>query len=428
MADYLRRFMLCFLILSSAAFGQFEWVAQNSGTTETLYGVFFLSGDAGYVCGAGGTVLKTIDGSGEWQDVSPLNPPADWQGIHFFSANEGIIAGSSGAMLRTTDGGATWSPVSSGVADDLYGVSFAGDHGICGGASQTLLYSTDRGLTWQIAQTGFFGGGFRGVRMLSPEIGFAGGENSIFQPLAAGTTNGGATWTFTAFYLGNNEGRLHGIDYTDMLRGYAAAATWNGQGAIARTSDGGQTWSSQFFSTPLYAIFFPVSGASLVGYAGGEGGMILRTFDAGQSWLPENSGTAQAIHGLHFFDLENGYAVGAGGTILKRQLMVALPNEPETPPIADVLLLAECYPNPFNPAVTIRYQLREGHHVKLTIFNLQGQPLRQLRNAFHPAGQHTVQWDGRDRQGREAASGVYFYRLQLDHGPVTVGGKMILLR
>lgn len=428
MAVHLRRFILYFLTVSSAAFGQFEWVPQSSGTPQTLYGVFFLSGDAGYVCGAGGIVLKTTDGGSGWQDVSPLNPPADWQGIHFFSADEGIIAGSGGAMLRTTDGGASWSPASSGVSDNLYGVSFAGDNGICGGAGQTLLYSTDRGHSWQVSQTGFFGGGFRGVRMLSPEIGFAGGENSIFQPLAAATVDGGTTWTFTPFYLGNNEGRLYGIDYTDAFRGYAAAATWNGEGAIALTTDGGQTWSSQFFPAPLYAVFFPISGASQVGYAGGEGGTILRTNDAGQSWLPETSGTAQAIYGLYFFDLENGYAVGDGGTILKRQLMVALPNDPDSPLTADAPVLAECYPNPFNPAITIRYRLREGQHVNLAVFNLRGQLLRELQNGFSHAGWHTAQWDGRDQQGRNVASGVYFYRLQLDHGPVTAGGKMVLLR
>lgn len=424
----MRWLISCFLILSSAAPGQFEWVPQSSGTAETLYGVFFLTGDIGYVCGAGGIVLKTIDGGSGWQDISPLNPPADWQGIHFFSADEGIIAGSGGAMLRTTDGGATWSPVSSGVTDDLYGISFAGDNGISGGASQTLLSSSDRGLSWQIAQTGFFGGGFQSVRMLSPEIGFAGGDNSIFQPLAAATVDGGATWTFTPFYLGSNEGRLYGIDYTDMFRGYAAAATWNGAGAIARTTDGGQTWSSQFFPASLFTVHFPISSASQVGYAGGEGGAILRTTDAGQSWLPENSSSAQAIHGLYFVDLENGYAVGAGGTILKRQVMVALPDDPDSPLRADAPILADCYPNPFNPAATIRYRLREGRHVNLIVFNLRGQPVRELHDGFSTAGWHTARWDGRDQQGREVASGVYFYRLQLDHGPVTASGKMILLR
>lgn len=84
------------------------------------------------------------------------------------------------------------------------------------------------------------------------------------------------------------------------------------------------------------------------------------------------------------------------------------------------------YPNPFNPATTIRYRLPRPEHVRLTIYNLAGQTVRTLLNAPLPAGVHTGVWDGRDDRGREVASGVYLYRLSA--GDFIQTRKMILIR
>ena len=73
------------------------------------------------------------------------------------------------------------------------------------------------------------------------------------------------------------------------------------------------------------------------------------------------------------------------------------------------------YPNPFNPATTIPLAVPAGtKSVDLTIYNILGQPLRQLWTGPLPAGEHELTWDGRDAQGRPVATGVYVYRLQVD--------------
>ena len=50
----------------------------------------------------------------------------------------------------------------------------------------------------------------------------------------------------------------------------------------------------------------------------------------------------------------------------------------------------------------------------LTIYNVLGQPLRQVWTGPLPAGEHQLTWDGRDAQGQPVATGVYVYRLQVD--------------
>ena len=73
------------------------------------------------------------------------------------------------------------------------------------------------------------------------------------------------------------------------------------------------------------------------------------------------------------------------------------------------------YPNPFNPATTIPLTVPAGaKNVDLTIYNILGQPLRQVWTGPLSAGEHELTWDGRDAQGRPVAAGVYVYRLQVD--------------
>ena len=83
--------------------------------------------------------------------------------------------------------------------------------------------------------------------------------------------------------------------------------------------------------------------------------------------------------------------------------------------------LSQNYPNPFNPTTSISFSLPEASDVRLEIFNIQGQKVTTLVNKQLEAGNHSINWDGRD-----AASGVYFYRI--DAGSFTETKKMLLLK
>ena len=78
--------------------------------------------------------------------------------------------------------------------------------------------------------------------------------------------------------------------------------------------------------------------------------------------------------------------------------------------------LEQNFPNPFNSSTTIRYRLAEPGRVRLEVFNLKGQQVRTLVQAYRVAGSHEVSWDGRDRAGDPVATGVYLARLRVPQG------------
>lgn len=75
--------------------------------------------------------------------------------------------------------------------------------------------------------------------------------------------------------------------------------------------------------------------------------------------------------------------------------------------------LLNSHPNPFNPVTTIRFVLSEATRIDLDVYDLSGKLVCVLADdELRAEGVHLVSWAGRDRWGRQASSGVYFYRLQ----------------
>ena len=87
--------------------------------------------------------------------------------------------------------------------------------------------------------------------------------------------------------------------------------------------------------------------------------------------------------------------------------------------------LGHNYPNPFNPATVIPYELAASAHVRLEVFNLLGQRVATLMDGYQAAGAHTAVWTATDAAGQAVAAGVYLYRLTVDSQQQT--GRMVLV-
>ncbi len=106
----------------------------------------------------------------------------------------------------------------------------------------------------------------------------------------------------------------------------------------------------------------------------------------------------------------NGNPIALDTTILK--LVTDIKGDHEAK--ATGFVLYDNYPNPFNPGTTIEYQLPQSAEVRLTIYDVQGQEVRQLVQQNKAAGHHMAYWDGKDEAGKQVATGLYFYRLTAD--------------
>jgi hypothetical protein len=89
-------------------------------------------------------------------------------------------------------------------------------------------------------------------------------------------------------------------------------------------------------------------------------------------------------------------------------------------------LTANNYPNPFNPETTIQLSIPTTSEVNLSVYNLKGQLVKTLANGQLAAGNHSYTWDGKDQNGVNVSSGIYFYKVESD--TQTINKRMILLK
>lgn len=108
--------------------------------------------------------------------------------------------------------------------------------------------------------------------------------------------------------------------------------------------------------------------------------------------------------------------------------------------------LGQSHPNPMSPHAVIPFQVPAAvahwpsargaevpapaagpTRVQLSILDVSGRRVRLLLDGPREPGSYEAAWDGRLEDGRRAASGVYFYRLDLGSGHVETR-KLLLLR
>jgi endo-1,4-beta-xylanase len=186
---------------------------------------------------------------------------------------------------------------------------------------------------------------------------------------------------------------LEGVD-TNMMKGNLSRLAATGLPVYISEFDLGNLGNS---GTPndaqqlqLYQTVFPalwrhpgVKGITLWGYM--EGQMWQST-----CYLVRYAGTSRpALMWMTQFVKDNPVSVSEATSML-----------PAT------FELEQNFPNPFNPTTSIRYGVPQSSQVTLTVFDILGREIRTLVNAVQSPGQYTVTFDGRD-----LASGVYFYRL-----------------
>ena len=95
--------------------------------------------------------------------------------------------------------------------------------------------------------------------------------------------------------------------------------------------------------------------------------------------------------------------------------------------IEDVYSKISNFPNPFNPVTNISFSIPEDSQIELNVYNTKGQKIKSLISGNYAAGDHSIIWNGNDDSGKNASSGIYFYKLILN-GETAVINKCLLLK
>lgn len=168
----------------------------------------------------------------------------------------------------------------------------------------------------------------------------------------------------------------------------------------------------------------PVPGASshsVVGRLGDSG----TPFYVGRkcSFIANTTGILQL--GYNDFGLGDnfGYYVAF---IAKASSLQTLAGNENSEPRVNNYSLSQNFPNPFNPLTSIQFSVPGASDVKLTIYDINGQKVRELINEFRSSGNYTENWDAIDDFGNKVSSGTYFYQVQI--GNFIQTKKMIFLK
>ncbi|TCJ17802.1 T9SS type A sorting domain-containing protein [Flaviaesturariibacter flavus] len=322
-------------ILKTTDGGQ-NWTALTTNYTYAFTDIWFTTPLNGVAVG-GGYISRTTDGGTTWTPVTPAPTTQTINRLYFYN-NTLMALCDGGTLLRSTNNGASWTSLSVGTKN-LYAIDInAFGQGLIG-AESTIYKTTNGGQNWTVNQAGTQHSYLNKVSFANDQVGVAVGwqtTNGMANALVR-TTDGGKTWT--GRYLNASTLGVH-------LRADGAGVIGGGNGYNERTTDYGQNFfpgSSQpavavravwsqgpaswilgggYFNGGIYRttnsgasytytpggnileFFFPTD---LVGYAGGEGGSMMKTTDGGATWTNLASGTTANINSIYFLSANEGY-------------------------------------------------------------------------------------------------------------------------
>lgn len=120
--------------------------------------------------------------------------------------------------------------------------------------------------------------------------------------------------------------------------------------------------------------------------------------------------------------------ISNSGATMTADMAVGLPQaiDDNRYVIPDQAALYHNYPNPFNAATSINFTLLKSSNISIDIFDISGQYVDCVFTGWLEAGTHNIDWNGRNAQNRNLASGVYLYKLSV--GNSSVCRKMLYLK
>ncbi len=407
--------LLSIIVTFEADSGGF-WVPGISGTDKSLNDVCFIDSLQGWAVGDTGIILATYDGGESWQPRTS-GTTQNLNSVFFVNETNGWVAGAAGTILYTESAGDVWNLQTSGVTEELNGISFANEtYGWTVGTGEVILATYSGGSSWEQRNSG--SGILNGVHCADNMNVTAIGNGG----LVLRSSDCGDVWTPQTSGVTEN---LNDVFMATPNIIYAVG-DW---GTIINSSDGGQTWILQHQDTLLTGnAVSDLESVDFVneftGWAVGTGGEILYSESGGEKWTLQPGGRAsEDLLGISGVSENHAVSSGYNGTILLYDATTGIEDN-----ASDSYNCIEITPspNPFETSTEIHFTLSASASIKITVHDLSGRIVNRVFSGERVAGNHIVEFTGRNQSGDLLPSGVYLCVLR--SGNKTVSSLMVLIR
>ena len=287
-----------------------SWDSVDSGVSDDLYDVDFISENDGWAVGNSGTLLHW--GGSSW--ASKHSPTSSRiLSLDFVDHKDGWLMGSYNWVYRTTNGGQTWThyrlqygwvkaPAEIQFVDPNYGIIATG--------YRTISYTSNGGRSWfDIVSPNLVS-----VSFINNSEGWALSQNGY----VIHTSDGGQTWEIAGTINDRFDSWWVGIPFFKFLNSTSGFAL--GQESLWKTDDSGHTWSSIYEQVPFYQYAgfmsgFDINGKNMWIFQLGSAVNVISSNDSGITWKSLTSPSASDLYGIDFWNESIGLAFGGNFTL-----------------------------------------------------------------------------------------------------------------
>ena len=374
--------MKAFIILTflfSAIFGRSQITQINSGTSVNLRNLSIIGNNVVIGGLTNNYIVKSYNECNQIVPVPCPGPSVNYNYLQRLDSNNLYLLtyGTSAQLYKSVDGGNNWikkldstSIVPSCFAffDTLNGITDKG------GIGNTLFHTTNGGSSWTSSSNPLPSVDL--IKIYGDSLALIGG---VGFPSGIGAAyiskNRGASWTYalgfgsfpTDFFFYNK----------DTIFAVGGPANFGSQ--FSRSYNGGNTW--QNVPLPIYyanGIYFK---NSIEGYVVGSNssgiGIILRTFDLGQTWQTFNSGIVTRFLNIRFVNDSIALLTGTGGVIARWNCQNAVFTGIYESTFQNIEV--KIFPNPVKDKITLEIEGNFLTDINLKIYNSIGQPVITIK-------------------------------------------------
>ena len=152
-------------------------------------------------------------------------------------------------------------------------------------------------------------------------------------------------------------------------------------------------------------------------------GQIVYQFNFNNSLLDGNTSAIQYNDTLYLGALHENHM---GIIPIPEEILSTSQKNDDSNLIVSKHQLNQNYPNPFNPKTTLEYELPVNAFIKITIYDMLGNEVKNLVSTNQSPGFKSIQWNSTNNQGESVSAGVYIYSIEA--GDYRQTKKMILLK